>query len=240
MLDCGLALLGERGGAARGRDEVRVAQAARATGRDHDALAVVREIGDLVARLHGGGVELADDGAHGDLQDEVLAVGAVLLGALAMRAGLGAEVVLEAILGAEVVLEAIVDERRELGVGLDDDGAAMAAVAAVGPALGNEGLATERHAARAAVAALDVDAADIGELGHGPSSDVVCANRVGCDLHIRGDAHASAVAENMGLAYQMPVRNERCAIRTRPLLHTKETLWAKGSEGLLKMQMQKG
>ena len=76
---------------------------------------------------------------------------------------------MRASLGAEMMLESIIDERRELGVGLDDDIAAMAAVAAVGSALGNEGLTTERHAAGAAVAALDVDAANIGELGHSPS-----------------------------------------------------------------------
>ena len=42
----------------------------------------------------------------------------------------------------------------------------MTAVAAVGTALGNICLTAERHAASAAVAALDIDAANIGKLGH--------------------------------------------------------------------------
>ena len=159
VLDGGLALLSERRSTARGSHEVRVAQTTGTTGGHHDALPIVGEVGQIVGGLHRRGIELADDGAHRHLEDKVLAVGAVFARALAVRASLG----------AEMMLESIIDERRELGVGLDDDIAAMAAVAAVGSALGNEGLTTERHAAGAAVAALDVDAANIGELGHSPS-----------------------------------------------------------------------
>ncbi len=65
--------------------------------------------------------------------------------------------------GTEVVLVSVIDERGELGVGHDHDVAAAAAVAAVGAALGHEGLAAETHAARAAVAALDVDVRKIGK-----------------------------------------------------------------------------
>ena len=66
-------------------------------------------------------------------------------------------------LGAEVVLITVVDEGRELGVCNHHDVAAVPAVAAVGAALGDECLAAEGHAARAAVAALDVDVREIGE-----------------------------------------------------------------------------
>ena len=159
VLDGGLALLSKRRSTARGSHEVRVAQTAGTTGSHHDALPVVREVGQVVGGLHRRGIKLADDGAHGHLEDKVLAVGAVFARTLAVRAGLG----------AEMMLESIIDERRKLGVGLDDDIAAMTAVAAVGAAFGNKGLTAERHAAGAAVAALDVDAANIGELGHSPS-----------------------------------------------------------------------
>lgn len=71
-----------------------------------------------------------------------------------------------AALGAEMVLEAVVDERGELGGSLDDDVPAATAVPAVRPALGHVGLTPEGHAAGAAVASLDVDAADVGELCH--------------------------------------------------------------------------
>ena len=153
MLDGGLALLCEGGGAAHGGDEVRVAEATAAAGGDDDALPRLREVGELADGLLRLGVELAHDRAQGDLEDEVGAVGAVALGALAVRAALG----------AEVVLVAVVDQRRELRVGHDHDVAAVPAVAAVGAALGHERLAAERHAAGAAVAALDVDVGKIGE-----------------------------------------------------------------------------
>ena len=63
----------------------------------------------------------------------------------------------------------VVPERQQRGdvaVGDQPDVAALAAVAAVGPALGHVGLAPERHAAGAAVTAFDVQAALVDELGH--------------------------------------------------------------------------
>ena len=156
VLEGRLALLGEGRGPAHGGHEVDVALAARAAGAHDDALAGAREVGHLVERLHGLGVELGHDRAAGNAQHEVLAVLAVTPGALTVRAALG----------AEVVLEAIVDERGELGVALQHDVAAAAAVASVGATLGDERLTAERHAAGAAVATLDVDARDVGELGH--------------------------------------------------------------------------
>ena len=156
MLQRGLALLGERRGSTGRRDEMGVAPAAAAAGCDDDALAIMGEVGDLVRGLHGLRIDLSNDGTHGNLKDQILSVLSILASALAMRAALG----------AEMVLESVVDKRRELGVGLDDDVTAATAVAAVGPALGNERLAAEGHASGSAVAALDVDTADVGELGH--------------------------------------------------------------------------
>ena len=165
-----LAQLGERGGAARGRDEVHVSAAADAAERHGDALAVVRKVGDKLARFLRFLEVLVDHRAHGHLQDHVLAVGAAHARALAVRAALG----------LEVVLEAVVDQRRDAQVGLDDDVAAVTAVAAVGAAFGDVRLATEGHAARAAVAAFDVYAYLVYE--HGGSfaarAGIMCARVV--------------------------------------------------------------
>ena len=129
--------------------------AGTARGNDH-ALTVMGKVGDLENRLLRIGIELAHDGAHGHAQDEILPCLTVFASALAVSATLR----------TKMVLVAIVDERRELGVGLNDDVTATASVAAVWPALGHMGLASERHAAGAAVAAFDVDATYIGKLGH--------------------------------------------------------------------------
>ena len=91
----------------------------------------------------------------GTFKIDVLAVGAAHARALAVHAALG----------LEVVLEAVVDQRRDAQVGLDDDVAAVTAVAAVGAAFGDVRLATEGHAARAAVAAFDVYAYLVYEHG---------------------------------------------------------------------------
>ena len=152
----GLALLGEGGRAARGRDEMGVAASPGAAGGDHDALAGVREVGQALGMLHGGRVELPDHSPQRNLQQQVLAVLTILFRALAVRTALG----------TEMVLETVVDQGGELGVGNDHDVAAAPAVAAIGSSLGHERLAPERHAARAAVAAAHIDAAHIGELAH--------------------------------------------------------------------------
>ena len=89
------------------------------------------------------GLHVADQRAHGNADDDLLAVGAGLLLAPALLALLGPVVLL--------VLE--VDERAELLVGLDDDIAALAAVAAARSALRNVGLAAECDNAGPAVAA---------------------------------------------------------------------------------------
>ena len=78
---------------------------------------------------------------------EVLAAGAVAVGALAVRAALG----------VVVALVVVVEERGQGGIGLEPDAAAVAAVAAVGTAARHVLLAAEADAAGAPVAALDED-----------------------------------------------------------------------------------
>src|SRR5690606_12076342 len=95
-------------------------------------------------------------GAYGDAQDYVLALGAVHLAALAVVAGLG----------LEMLLVAEVDQGVQPIGRLDPDVAALAAVAAVRAAVGNELFATERDGARAAVAGANVDLGLVEEL-HG-------------------------------------------------------------------------
>ena len=129
----GQAALGQPRRLPDGRLEARVAAPARAAGRDRDLLPRADEV---VA----GAVPALDlrAGRHGD--DEPVAVGAVALGALAVAAALRAEVRLAA-------------ERLEVAqvvVAAQHDVAAAAAVAAVGPALGDVGLAAEGQAAVAA------------------------------------------------------------------------------------------
>ncbi len=154
-LVCRLAQLGEGRGAARRSDEVRVAAAAVSTLEGADALAVVGEVRDLLDGVHVL-VQQADDRAHGHLEDEVLAMGAVTARTLAMRAALR----------LEMVLVAVVDQAGDGAVSLEDNGAAVAAVAAVRSALGDLCLASEGSTARTAVTGLDVDANLVCKLGH--------------------------------------------------------------------------
>ena len=149
-----LAQLSERGRAAHRRHKVRVAQTTGTAGRHDYALAIVYEVGNLEHRGLRLGVELAYHGTHGNLQDQILAAFTVTTGTLPVRAALG----------AEVMLKAVIDQRRQLSIGLDDDIAATTAVAAIGAALGDKCLAPKRHASGSAVAAANVNAADIGEL----------------------------------------------------------------------------
>ena len=133
---------------------MRIAQATGTAGSHDDALAIVHQVGNLEHRGLRLGIELAHHGTHGHLKDQVLAALAVATGALAVRAALG----------TEMMLKAVIDQRGKLSIGLDDDIAATTAVAAIGAALGDKGLAPKRHASGTAVAAAHVNAADIGEL----------------------------------------------------------------------------
>src|SRR5262249_35247839 len=83
----------------------------------------------------------------GHAQHEIGAVGARLV-----RAGAAA-----ALLCAEMLLVAVVDQRVQIVGGLEHDVAALAAIAAIGPAELDELLAAKTHRAAAAVTALQVD-----------------------------------------------------------------------------------
>ena len=148
-----LAQLGERRCATRRGDEVDVAAAAHAAVCHGDALAVVGEVGHELAGILGFLEVLVDHGAHRHLEHQVGARGAVHTAALAVRAALG----------LEVMLEAVIDQRGHACIGFKHHVAAMAAVAAIGTALGHMGLTAKRHAAGAAVAALNVDSDLINE-----------------------------------------------------------------------------
>ena len=122
--------------------EMRIAEAAVAALGDHHALAGLGQIGEqrlVVFREH--------LRAGRDLHDDIVAAGA---GPVLAHAALAA-------LGLEVLLVAIVDERVEIIHALDPDVAALAAVAAVGPAEFDELFAPESDAAVAAVARAHVD-----------------------------------------------------------------------------------
>ena len=149
-----LTQLGKRRRATHRRHKVGIAQTAGATGRHDDALAVVHQVGNLEHRGLRLGIELADYSAHGDFQNQVLTALAIATGTLAMRSALG----------TEMMLKAVINQRGQLSIGLDDDIAATTAVAAIGAALGNKCLAPKRHASGSAVAAANVNSADIGEL----------------------------------------------------------------------------
>ena len=98
--------------------------------RKIDALADLGQVGEQGALFVVG----EDLGADRDLDDQVLAAGA---GAVGAGAALAAR-------GAEMLGVAKVDQRIEAGDGLEDDVAALAAVAAVGAAEFDEFFAPER------------------------------------------------------------------------------------------------
>src|SRR5690606_3505554 len=109
--------------------EMRIAKAAIAALEQHDPLTDLGEIGEQVFA-----VLVEHLRADGDLEDDVLALGAGAVLAHAVAAGAG----------LEMLLVAIVDERVEPLHAFDDHIAAAAAVAAVRPAELNEFLATKR------------------------------------------------------------------------------------------------
>ena len=107
----------------------------------------MREVGEQLASLLGLLVVFAHDSANRHLQHEVLAPRAMHTAAFAMSAALR----------LEMMLEPIVDERRHASVGTHDDIATVTPVTAIGTALGNMRLASERHASSAAIATLHVN-----------------------------------------------------------------------------------
>ena len=136
----GLARLAEQretGSPAAGRRQRRVAEAARAARGQHVAGAGAHQVGELLAGL---GVD--DDGAVGNVQHQVRALGAGAVAALARLAGGGA------LVGVEVEVE----QRGDGGIDDEDHVAAAATVAAVGTAERDELLAVHAGAAVTAVA----------------------------------------------------------------------------------------
>ena len=134
----------------RGR-EVRVPAPAPAPARDDDPCLVLAQVGDDRPV-----VDVRHLRPHGNREDDVVAVGAVLARAAAVAAALR----VEDRLGAEG------REVAQVGVGDEDDVAAAAAVAAVRAALRHELLAPEAEAAVAAATRLDADADAIVEHAH--------------------------------------------------------------------------
>src|ERR1700682_2917320 len=129
--------------------EPRIAETAIAAMRQHDALAEFGEIGKQ--RL---AIFVVNLRADRHFEHHVGAVGAMAVLAHAAAA----------VLGREMLLVTIVDQRVEAVDRLRDHIAAVAAVAAVRPAVFDEFLAPERHAAVAAVAGANVDLGFVEEL----------------------------------------------------------------------------
>ena len=146
-----LTLLGEARRATLVRQELGVAAPTAPTGGRQPAIAVVQQFGEQLAA-----VEVGHDGALGHRDLERLPALAVLVLALAVHP----------VVGAAVRMVAERQQRRHVVVGDEPDIAALAAVAAVRTALHDRTLASERHAARAAVTAAYVELAFVDELGH--------------------------------------------------------------------------
>ena len=139
--------------------EARVAASAATAASNDDTLVGMREVVHQFA-----GDFVVDDGADRNLQDDALALAAGLVGAFAVTAALGL------VFG----IEAEVHQRVVALAGFHDDVAAVPAVAARGPAARHEFLATEGHAAVAAVAGLDSNFGFVNE--HGKEAISIASN----------------------------------------------------------------
>ncbi len=151
-LVAGEADLGEAGHLARRAHETRVAAATGTATRENDARAGMREIGDQL-------VAVANLRPDGNPKLDVGPVGAVLTGATTVAA-----------LERNDHPPALVHGKIPEGwVGEEDDVAAIAAIAAVWPALGHVLLAAKRQATVASSAGLDMNFRAVAEHGHGDS-----------------------------------------------------------------------
>jgi hypothetical protein len=124
-----LALFGERGRAQSVREKARVAMSSDPTFSGKKAVTVALEIGEDLA------VERSDNGALGNLDEEVSSPFAVLFLALPVCTVTGTT--------ERVVFER--EKRHDVVGGFEDDFAAVAAVAAVGTALFDVRLTAERN-----------------------------------------------------------------------------------------------
>ena len=144
----GLAEQRETGGLASRRGQRLVAQPPAATPSDDVLGAHAQQVDD------DGPVEVLEDGAFRDRQDQVVALGAVPLVATTGFA----------VRGASVRAAVVVQQRRRLRVDPQDDRATLPPVAAVGPAEGLELLAFDRCDAVPAVTSGDVQGGSVDEL----------------------------------------------------------------------------
>ena len=138
----GKAGLGKARHLAGGRSEVLVAPAAAAALAEDEIVGIGHILDDLIR------LQIAHDGTSGDLDDEVftvLAAAALALPVFAVRRGIFA-------------LVAEVHQRRQIIVDTQNDGAAVAAVAAVRAARGHVFFPVKGHCAVAARAGLDRNA----------------------------------------------------------------------------------
>ncbi len=135
-------------GAVGGAGESPVAPAAPAAAGDDDFLAGCRQVAEDIAA-----VAVVDEGARRDTDDQGTGAAAVAVVGAAAPAGFG-----NPVLAVDDLGEAV-----SAGHGADDDVAAVAAVAAVGPATRHVLLAPEAAAAGAAVPSLDIESYPIHE-----------------------------------------------------------------------------
>ena len=145
-----LTLFGEGRSSPDIRKEPGIALAAASSGCRHPAIAVMDQIGQHLA------VEVVDHGALRDINDQIVSTGSVLLLSLPVHSTLGTAV--------RMVLKC--QQGRDVAVGDEPDISAFAAISAIRTALGNMGFSSERHAARTAVAALDIQLALVDESRH--------------------------------------------------------------------------
>ena len=151
------AVQGETGGLTLVRGQGRVAQAAETALGGDEAGARHGQVGENVALLR------HDDCAHRHLEDEVFAAGAVAVRARAVAATPR----------PDVRTEVEVHQGVGLRGHLEDDVAAMPAVASVGSAERLELLAVDGHAAVATVTCGEVQDHAVYEAGHGGLPSVV-------------------------------------------------------------------
>ena len=167
------------------RLEVKVAEPAFATLREHCFLLVPCKISDDLA-----GIGIGDHGADRHPQHDVVGAMAVLVGAASVLA----------LFCAMNACEAVIDQRVDVAIGDGEDAAALAAVAAVGTAAWNVLLAPEARSAPATVAGNDFDDRFVDEF-HGvtilvdTNGSVRCCRRAGC-LPIRSASCPSALTAN--------------------------------------------
>lgn len=146
------ALLGEGGGPADVGQEAGIALPTPTTGCRHPTVAVMHQIGQHHA------IEIVDHGALGNVDDEIIGPGSMLLLPLTVGAALGPTV--------GMVLER--QQRGDVAIGHEPDIAASATVATVRTTLGDMGFASKRHTAGAAIAAPNIQLAFVDESGHDP------------------------------------------------------------------------